>query len=677
MIVFPAEATWASLDPSRLFAEPWTEFRHRQLGTFLHELARSASAPVQLRAVGSSDEGRALWTLAFGNPAGRRVLVWARQHGNEPDCQAGLALALDAILHRSGDPVAEFLLERLSFLVFPMVNPDGVARFTRENAQGIDLNRDAVALSTPEARALYALKESFDPEFCFNLHDMSPRKSRADGHLVSLAFQAGPFEEGDTDNATRLKAKQVVVRMAEACRPWAPENLARYRADYMHRAFGDSMMRWGVSSILIEAGGWFDDKGGDDFVRRLFALAFLKGLHAVAAGEDAPPDPAAYEAIPLDSDGRWADLLVRNGYVQAGSGHPHFRADLHIDRIDTAEPPKRFVRPVGRIVSIGDLEDTRGKETVDASELLLTPGLVLFAPWLRLDGREGAEAAMQLLRAGITTVAVGAGPFPTEEARYEWRNEAAALDVSPNVVAFELVEDLDLVRARHGLTDLAGYLVRGLTIDRASLLRLIQLFHPAGMLPPDSAIEDRVGLDLFYIPSPSPSSAQVRIHLSRRSEATPRRPIDERAVRQFCSDFLRHPGQVSLCCDGRDGVFTDLPVLVDVCGLEPGPVPPDFLGQVLRATKGSHPSALAATITMLTRRPAGSLQLAQRGVVEREAVADLAGFPRVDGAQWSESAYIGVAPRLVVLNGTVAVDATRGIGRAVPGKRLLAAEPRR
>ena len=32
----------------------------------------------------------------------------------------------------------------------PMLNPDGAERFQRRNAQGIDINRDALLLQSPE-----------------------------------------------------------------------------------------------------------------------------------------------------------------------------------------------------------------------------------------------------------------------------------------------------------------------------------------------------------------------------------------------------------------------------------------------------------------------------------------------------------------------------------------------
>ena len=89
-------------------------------------LAASAS-PVQL---GRSWQGRPIEAIEVGNPSGTPVLVFGCIHGNET---AGIAIAR--------------ALERLSprdldLWIVPDLNPDGVAAGTRQNAHGVDLNRN-------------------------------------------------------------------------------------------------------------------------------------------------------------------------------------------------------------------------------------------------------------------------------------------------------------------------------------------------------------------------------------------------------------------------------------------------------------------------------------------------------------------------------------------------------
>ena len=90
------------------------------------------AAPASGRTVllGRSWRGRPITAVEVGNPSGRRVLVVGCIHGNEP----------------GGIPIAR-ALDRLSphdlhFWIVPDLNPDGVAADSRQNAHGVDLNRN-------------------------------------------------------------------------------------------------------------------------------------------------------------------------------------------------------------------------------------------------------------------------------------------------------------------------------------------------------------------------------------------------------------------------------------------------------------------------------------------------------------------------------------------------------
>ena len=91
----------------------------------LREPARvSSPAPTLL---GRSEQGRPIYAVRVGDPAGPRVLVFGCIHGNET---AGIpiARALERV-HTSDD-----------VWIVPDLNPDGVARDTRQDARGVDLN---------------------------------------------------------------------------------------------------------------------------------------------------------------------------------------------------------------------------------------------------------------------------------------------------------------------------------------------------------------------------------------------------------------------------------------------------------------------------------------------------------------------------------------------------------
>jgi protein MpaA len=82
--------------------------------------------------LGRSERGRPIFAWEIGDPASpRKALVVGCIHGNEP---AGIAIA-DA-LARVPAP------KQTDVWIVPDLNPDGVAANTRQNAHGVDLNRN-------------------------------------------------------------------------------------------------------------------------------------------------------------------------------------------------------------------------------------------------------------------------------------------------------------------------------------------------------------------------------------------------------------------------------------------------------------------------------------------------------------------------------------------------------
>ena len=80
--------------------------------------------------LGRSWQGRPIGAVEVGNRSGTRVLVVGCIHGNET---AGIAIAR-ALERLSPDD--------LDLWIVPDLNPDGVAAGTRQNAHGVDLNRN-------------------------------------------------------------------------------------------------------------------------------------------------------------------------------------------------------------------------------------------------------------------------------------------------------------------------------------------------------------------------------------------------------------------------------------------------------------------------------------------------------------------------------------------------------
>jgi Zinc carboxypeptidase len=104
--------------------------------------------------------------LASGRPT---VLLIAQQHGDEP---AG-SEALLVIARELAQGLLQPTLERINVVLVPRANPDGAAGNQRSTAGGLDLNRDHLLLSTPEAQALAALTRDYRPTLVVDAHEYS------------------------------------------------------------------------------------------------------------------------------------------------------------------------------------------------------------------------------------------------------------------------------------------------------------------------------------------------------------------------------------------------------------------------------------------------------------------------------------------------------------------------
>ncbi|RZJ28797.1 MAG: DUF2817 domain-containing protein, partial [Flavobacterium sp.] len=173
----------------------------------IEPLLRDAKGEVSV--FGESVEKRPLYQYRIGHGP-FRILMWSQMHGNESTATRAL-FDLFAFLE-SDQKTANDWLERFTFCFVPMLNPDGALRYTRENANGVDLNRDFVQLTQPESTALFQLFEDFHPNFCFNLHDQRSIFGVGDtGMPASISLLAPAFNAEREVNQTRGLAIKVAV----------------------------------------------------------------------------------------------------------------------------------------------------------------------------------------------------------------------------------------------------------------------------------------------------------------------------------------------------------------------------------------------------------------------------------------------------------------------------------
>jgi len=312
--------------------------------------------------VGRSVEGRPLQEVRFGHGP-TPVLLWSQMHGDEST--ASMAL-LDLFRFLASDtPLASRLEERLSIHVIPVLNPDGATRFQRRNAVGIDVNRDARNLSTPEGQTLKAVHDRVQPQFAFNLHDQNVRTrvgSSDRGAAISLLAPA--FNLARDVNPTRERAMRIASAIASAVEPLVGDHVTRYNDAFNPRAFGDLISAWGASAVLIESGGWLDDPQ-KQHLRKANFVGLLAALEVIAEERWNDFTPRRYEALP--PNGRAVDDLLLTGGILAIPGFPEVPLELQI----TYDRPLLFQG--ARIGEIGDLGGFEARDTINLAGAYLIP----------------------------------------------------------------------------------------------------------------------------------------------------------------------------------------------------------------------------------------------------------------------------------------------------------------
>ena len=141
-----------------------------------------ASKRASVFAAGTSELGTTMHLVRIGHPAPKTretaaqqpvLLLVCSQHGNEP---AGREACLQMIrtLALTSDPSTVKLLTRWTVLVVPSANPDGRAANTRENAKGVDINRDHLNLVSREAQTIGRVIRDWRPDILIDLHEFGP-----------------------------------------------------------------------------------------------------------------------------------------------------------------------------------------------------------------------------------------------------------------------------------------------------------------------------------------------------------------------------------------------------------------------------------------------------------------------------------------------------------------------
>ncbi len=312
--------------------------------------------------VGESVLGKPIYKYIIGSGK-TKIFIWSQMHGNESTTTKALFDFFN-VLH-SDNGIGEVLLENFTFCFLPMVNPDGAELYTRENANRVDLNRDALNLSQPESIALRQTFNDFQPDFCYNLHDQRTIfGAGTTGNVATVSFLAPSFNEAREINQVRSKAMSLIVAMNNELQNHIPNQVARFDDSYNANCIGDTFQSLNVPTILFEAGHYKDDYYRE-YSRKMIFIALLSGLYYLSENDIVDNENEHYLQIPQNKI-VFYDFIYRNVKINYDTKEiiTNFAAQYKEELVD------KKIQFNAYIVEIGELKGVYAHYQYNAHKML-------------------------------------------------------------------------------------------------------------------------------------------------------------------------------------------------------------------------------------------------------------------------------------------------------------------
>jgi hypothetical protein len=373
-------------------------FKHADVASIIKGLDPSV---FEVKTAGRSIEGRDIYLVKYGQgPV--KVLLWSQMHGNEPTATMALMDLFNFLQEDEAFPEFKAMLHNeLSLYFIPMLNPDGAEYFERRNALGVDLNRDALRLQSPEAQLLKSVRDSLDADWGFNLHDQNRYYAAGIApYTASISFLAPAYNYEKEVDEKRGDAMQLISAMNEVLQQYIPNMVGRYSDAFEPRAFGDNIQKWGTRTILIESGSIKDDREKQQ-LRRLNFTILLTAYNEIAKGTFDDIPLAAYDRIPYNNSNAFNDFIIRKATVMIDD-QPYV-IDLAFRHREVDDEGNESFHFRSSITDLGDLSTSYAYNELDAEGLILSPGKV-YPDRVRNERRLERLDPVALLKQGYTQV---------------------------------------------------------------------------------------------------------------------------------------------------------------------------------------------------------------------------------------------------------------------------------
>ena len=300
-----------------LFLEKYGGIKlHQVSGRYLHyghieDSLKMFSENLKVNITGYSTWGIPIHSFKFGEGP-TKILAWSQMHGNESTTTKAVLDIINGIY--LGASIFEEILTHCTICMIPMLNPDGAKAYTRENANSVDLNRDAQNLSQVESQVLRKIFDDFQPDFCFNLHDQRTIFSAGERNSpATISFLTPAMDEERSVTYFRKQSMKVIALIAQELDMIIPGSVGRYDDAFNLNCTGDTFQNSGVPTILFEAGHFPGDYEREE-TRKLMGATIFSALNAIASGIYTESDPGDYFKIP-QNEKLFMDVLLKNALI--------------------------------------------------------------------------------------------------------------------------------------------------------------------------------------------------------------------------------------------------------------------------------------------------------------------------------------------------------------------------
>jgi hypothetical protein len=333
------------------FLESKLKGKHIHLDTIL-PILDSLNSDFKITEIGKSVQQRNIYQVKIGKGK-KKILMWSQMHGNESTTTKGVFDFFNFL--RSDTKLAKRIKTDYTLICIPILNPDGAYLYTRENANCVDLNRDAFNVTQPEMKVLHAVYKDFQPDYCFNLHDQRTIFGTEGFNLpATVSFLSPAYNVSREYNGIRLKSIAIINKMNNVLQKYIPNQIGRFDDSYNLNCTGDYFTTQKTPTILFEAGHYKNDYNRDQ-VRKYIFIALLSSFDASHENVIVDKELDNYLRIPQNNI-YFYDFIYKNVKTIDNNEEKiiNFAAQF------TEEVNDGQLKFVAKIVKINDLQHFKG-----------------------------------------------------------------------------------------------------------------------------------------------------------------------------------------------------------------------------------------------------------------------------------------------------------------------------